>query len=115
MLVASALVSTVKNTSGQRRFFGELPPKGRELAADQEFTVYGDIREAIVNKAADRQEARRSILALERDLQAARLQIISTPSPILKDGVTGEPTVLVVNSGVLGSSDAYETVSPSPT
>ena len=44
----SCLFSTVKNGTGGRRKFGFLPPHGRELDTDEEFTVWGDIREAII-------------------------------------------------------------------
>ncbi len=103
-LKASALYSTVKNTSGKARSFGQLPPHGRTLAANQEFTVYGDVREAMIRN--DRPEARRSILALERDLSEDRLSIVQTPSPIVLDAVTGTPSILQVVDGILGVTDA---------
>lgn len=103
-LDTSCLYSTVKNTSGGRKKFGFLPPHGRELAANEEFTVFGDIKQALIR--FERTEARRNIIAFERALQRGDLEIISTPNPILEDqdAGTGHPSkMLRLYGGTLGT------------
>jgi hypothetical protein len=97
------LYSTVKNTSGGAKPFGFLPPHGRKLAANEEFTVWGDIREAIIR--FERTEARRSIIAFENALARGDIDIIHTPNPILQDHTTGHNKILRLNNGALGVVD----------
>ncbi len=98
------LYSTVKNTSGGRKKFGFLPPHGRELAANEEFTVYGDVREAIIR--FERTEARRSIIAFENAIERRDITIISTPNPILEDHMAPNASKMIrLNGGVLGVVD----------
>lgn len=100
-LSTGCLYSTVKNTSGGRKTFGFLPPHGRPLAANEEFTVFGDIKEAIIRH--DRQEARRSIEAFESALRRGDIEIISTPAPILEDDSNpGSTQMLRLRNGALG-------------
>lgn len=83
----SCLYSTVKNTSGGRKKFGFLPPHGRELAANEEFTVFGNITDAVIRM--ERVTSRRNIQALEAALDRGDLEIVTTPAPILEaDGVS---------------------------
>lgn len=98
------LYSTVKNTSGGRKKFGFLPPHGRELAANEEFTVFGDVKEAVIR--FERSEARRSIIALEQALQRGDLEIISTPNPILEDDANpgAASKMLRLHNGTLGTT-----------
>ena len=79
----SCLYSTVRNNTGGRRKFGFLPPHGQELIANEEFTVFGNIYEAIVK--IDRVSSRRHIQAFENAIASGDLVIVSTPSPIFED------------------------------
>lgn len=79
--------STVKNTSGGRKKFGFLPPHGRELAANEEFTVFGSILESVIR--FERSEGRRSIIALENAVQRGDILILNTPAPIFQDSENG--------------------------
>ena len=98
------LYSTVKNTSGGRKKFGFLPPHGRELAANEEFTVFGDIKEAIIR--FERTEARRSIIAFENALVRGDLTIINTPNPIMEDDSNpGSTQMIRLRNGTLGVTD----------
>lgn len=99
------LYSTVKNTSGGRKKFGFLPPHGRELAANEEFTVFGDIKQAIIR--FERTEGRRNIIAFEQALQRQDLDIISTPNVILEDDANpgSASKMLVLHNGALGQAD----------
>lgn len=89
------LYSTLRNTSGGRKKFGFLPPHGRELAANEEFTVFGSIFEAVIG--IERVTSRRAIKALEDAIQRGDLQIVTTPSPIFEDH-TGAPKMVHLNS-----------------
>lgn len=99
----SCLYSTVKNISGGAKTFGFLPPHGRLLAANEEFTVFGDIKQAIIR--FERTEARRNIIAFENALKRGDLTIISTPNPILEDKSTGASKMAQLRGGVLGWVD----------
>ncbi len=99
----SCLYSTIKNTSGGRMKFGFLPPHGRELANNEEFTIFGDVREAIIS--GDRLASRRSILAFEAAIERGDLQIMQTPSIILRDTVTHNPKMFKLTSGTLTQVD----------
>lgn len=100
----SCLYSTVKNTSGYQRTFGFLPPHGRKLAVGEEFTVFGDIREALVR--FERTSARQNMLAFEGSLRRGSLTIISTPSPIIEDDADpGASYMLYIHNGSLGVKD----------
>lgn len=113
-LDTSCLYSTVKNTSGGRKKFGFLPPHGKELAADEEYTLFGDIKEAIIR--FERTEARRSIIAFERALQRGDLEIINTPNPILEDMANpGSTKMLRLLNGSLGVIDTCWNTSTSLT
>lgn len=81
-LNTTCLYSTVKNTSGQRKTFGFLPPHGRALAVNEEFTVFGDIKQAVIG--FERVTSRRNIQALENAVKRGDLVIMSTPAPILE-------------------------------
>jgi len=103
-LDTSCLYSTVKNTSGGRKKFGFLPPHGKELAANEEMTVFGDIKQAIIR--FERTEARRNIIAFEKALQRGDLEIINTPNIILEDDSNpGSTKMLNLRNGTLGTLD----------
>lgn len=91
----SCLYSTVRNSSGGRKKFGFLPPHGRELAANEEFTVFGNIHDAVIR--GERVTSRRNIQALEAAIERGDLEIISTPSPIFENK-DGDPKMLHLNS-----------------
>lgn len=96
----SCLYSTVKNTSGKRMPFGFLPPHGRTLEVDEEFTVFGDIRQAVF-KDIERTTGRRSAAAFEAALQRGDMQILSTPAPILRDTADDSVHMLQVTGDAL--------------
>jgi hypothetical protein len=93
----SCLYSTVKNTSGARRSFGFLPPHGRSLAANEEFTLFGDINSRL-RHARDR-------AALESAIDRGDLLILSTPAPLLQDTVTTDVKMLRLVDGTLSAVD----------
>lgn len=108
------LYSTVKNTSGKPMTFGFLPPHGRKLAANEEFSVFGDIKQALIR--FDRSESRRSIIAFEKALDRGDLEILSTPGIILLDDSNpGSTLMLRLRNGALGVTSTCWNVSDSRT
>ena len=99
------LYSTVKNISGGTKKFGFLPPHGKELDDDEEYTVFGNVLDAIAN-GFDRACSKRSITSFEDAIDDRALEITATPSPILKDSVlTNRSFMLVVAGEDLGVDD----------
>ena len=83
-----------------------LPPHGRELAAAEEFTVFGDIRQNLGgNRGSERSVHRRDNAAFEAAVEAGDLEIVSTPSPILEDVTLEIPKMLKLDSGTLSTVD----------
>ena len=101
----TCLYSTVKNISGGKLKFGFLPPHGRELAIAGEFTVFGNILDAVANGGSDRVTSRRSILAFESAIDLGKLEIVNTPVPIMKDITLGGPFMITLDNGTLGVDD----------
>jgi hypothetical protein len=102
----TCLYSTVKNISGGTLKFGFLPPHGRSLADDGEFTVFGNILDAVAN-GFDRATSRRSILAFESAIDTGKLEVVNTPAPILKDATltAAGGFMIVLDNGTLGVDD----------
>lgn len=99
------LYSTVKNISGGTKKFGFLPPHGKELASAEEYTVFGNVLDAIAN-GFDRACSKRSVSSFENAIDTQLLEITATPSPILKDSVlTARSFMLTCASEVLGVDD----------
>ncbi len=109
----SCLFSTVKNTCGVKRKFGFLPPHGRELDNNEEFTVFGSILEAVANANGDRATSRRHMISFEAALERGDIEILNTPAPILQDQTTGLVKMLRLNGGTLGTIDPCWTRSTS--
>lgn len=103
MLDVSCNYSTVKNTSGVRKKFGFLPPHGRELAVNEEFTVFGDIRQALYR--FERTEGRRNVTAFENALRRGDIEIINTPNVVLEDLQNpGVSKILTLRNNALGTA-----------
>lgn len=97
------LFSTVRNVSGQRKIFGFLPPHGRELANNEEMTIFGNILDAIAGaNNGDRNASRRWITAFENAINRGDLIIVHTPNPILQDTATDAIKMVQLTSGTLG-------------
>lgn len=101
--ITTCLYSTVKNVSGGTLKFGFLPPHGRELEDDEEFTVMGDIVEAVIR--GERVTSQRNLDALKRAIAEEKLYIVETPRPILYDDVTQVSKMLDIQNGSLGVDD----------
>lgn len=115
MMDTSCLYTTVKNTSGVTKVFGFLPPHGRTLANNEEFTVFGNILQLLgVNQGAGAGVARRSQAAFEAAVESGDLTVVQSPSQILKDISTGDSKMLQVDGGVIDAVDPcwFNSVSP---
>lgn len=101
MATTNDLYTTVKNTSGASRFFGYLGDHGKTLANNGTTTVFGDLQTLIGNDA-------RKKAALEADLLAGNLTLISTPRTVLydasADAIINNPTVQATNAASTGGS-----------
>lgn len=98
----SCLVSTLKNTSGGTKKFGFIPPHGKELAADEEINVFGDIKEAV--NRGDRYGSR-NMNALLDALDSGDISIVSTPLPIAYDETLAASKVIGIDNGSLSLAD----------
>jgi len=100
----NCLYSTVKNVSGGTKIFGFLPPHGRELADDEEFTIFGDIRNALGgNQGGERSVQKRAHDAFDAAIANGDLIIVNSPSVILEDTVTNVTRMLTRANGTLSS------------
>lgn len=99
----TCLYSTVKNTSGGRRKFGFLGAHGRELAANEEFTEFGNVLENIQKNGPV--SSRRQVTSFLNALEDGDLEIVSTPSPVLYDEANDESKVLMLDTGALYMAD----------
>lgn len=97
------LYSTVKNTSGGTKRFGFLPPHGVQLAADGEYTVFGNILEALVR--SDRATERRNFQAFSAALDRGDITIVATPAPVLVSPNGTIRIIRVADNGTLSSTD----------
>jgi hypothetical protein len=98
----SCIYSTVKNTCGQTRRFGFLPPHGVQLDPNEVYTVFGSIYEA-VGQGPDYATGQRNHKALAAALDRGDLVIVSTPAPILVDATSGASKMLHLNNGTLSA------------
>lgn len=78
--MSNVLYSTVRNTSGRTKLFGFLPPHGVTLDNNEDYVVFGDIRNVVgSNQGVGGGVRRREQTALEAAIDAGDLTIIQTP------------------------------------
>lgn len=99
----NCLYSTIKNSSGKAMTFAFLPPHGVKLANNQVLTVFGSILEAVGR--GDRVTDKRQYQALADAIDRGDIEILTTPSPVLQDTVTGANKTLQLSSGSLSAVD----------
>ena len=93
----SCLHSIVKNTSGITMRFGFLPPHGAQLKANESYTVFGNITEAI--QRSEYATGRRQMQALLAAIDRGDITIVSTPSPLLYNSDTNGTKMLKISGG----------------
>lgn len=96
----ACLGTTVKNTSGKARVFGFLGPRGKRLAANESFTVRGDL---VANLSAG--SSYRRYDALSRSLDRGSLAIVKSPAVFLYDDTDDRTRQLAVENQALGTVD----------
>lgn len=111
MYSTECLFSTIKNISGSTKFYDFLPPYGRELDDEEEFTFIGDPVNAVVR--GKRTSSQRYINGLEQAIANQQIEIIKTPNPILYDATAEESQMLSLDDETLGVVDPCWTVSVS--
>jgi hypothetical protein len=86
--MSNVLYSTVKNTSGKVKFFGFLPPHGRELGINEDFIVFGDVRSSLGrNQGVGGGVLAREQAAFEAAVDSGDLTLVQTP-PVTSELVT---------------------------
>lgn len=98
----TCLYTTVKNPLSFSRTYGYLGAHGKTLPAGAHFTQIGDLVDVMTG---DKRYKVRATDALERDILADKIEIISTPRPILKDGSTSDIKMLDLDAAALGVVD----------
>ncbi len=93
------LYTTVRNTSGQTRVFSFLGAHGVRLAANETYTVPGDLFSALASK----RPSRRAFKAMEAAVRAGHLAIVRTPGVFLYDQTQDQTRMLSLDNGALGS------------
>lgn len=103
-----AALTTVIRNNGPTRYFAFLPDGGRVLAEDEEYVYFGDLRRSIGEKAGTESSVRqRDIDAFNRAIESGALTILSTPSAVVEDSVTGDTYMVTVANGVVTLVDPY--------
>lgn len=98
--VTTGLYTTVENTSGVEKVFGFLGTHGKRLAANETYTVSGDLVSKLGNA-----RSQRKFKALESALKTGDLSIVSSPAVYLYDATNEESRELSLDNGVLGTVD----------
>lgn len=96
------LFSVVKNISGGTMNFPFLPPHGKVLEADEEYSIFGSVLEAVTR--GDRFGGRFT-RALETSIERHYLEIRSLPKPIMTDETTDAVKVISLDNGSLVLDD----------
>ena len=98
--VTTGLYTTVENTSGATAVFGFLGTHGKRLAANETYTVPGDL----VAKLGG-QRSQRKFSALAAALKSGALKIVSSPAVYLYDSTDEVTRELALQNSILGSVD----------
>jgi len=103
----TCIYTTVRNDSGKTRKFAFLPPHGVTLTAGQQFSVVGDLVDAVSRGSRFGSESR-NIKALEYAINAGDLVVVHTPAPILEDsGRNVSKMVRLQNGNLVVSNPCY--------
>ena len=88
-------VTVLRNISGSTMRIGYVRTQVVELANGKDIEIDGDLRDILSLKAYDK----RKLAALRADLAASRVEIIQTPSAVLRDTSTGRVYEQIVTGG----------------
>lgn len=97
----SCLMTTVRNITSGTRTFSFLPPHGRDLDANEEFSVYGDMIAAVqrANPIASKRHVDAYLEAIASDSKT--LAVLRTPAPIFWDRNLGTSHLISLETGAL--------------
>jgi len=97
--------TVVKNNiqSPAESTFSFLPPHGKTLAANEEYSIFGNIWDRLCNGGGRLNERKRA--ALEAALLAGDLEIVHTPHVIIEDTSTSAIKTIKVTGGTLDDTD----------
>jgi hypothetical protein len=98
----TCLYTTVKNPLAFSRTYGYLGAHGKLLPAGAHFTQIGDLVDTLMGS---KRYKKRQTAALERDLLNSKIEIITTPRPILKDATTSAIKALDLDAAAIGVID----------
>jgi len=98
------ILTTVKNTSGASKRFSFLPPHGKEMASNEEYTFEGDLVSA-VRRPGGFVASKRVIAGLTAALENGDLEVIKTPAPVFYDPTLDVTKMLKVDNGLLLLAD----------
>lgn len=90
----------VRNMSGKEAFFGFLGPRGKRLAAGEEYTEDGDLRQKFAGRTQGRQ--RKALLAA---LSNGDLAIVSSPPPLFYDETLDVTKTIKVDNNTVSATD----------
>jgi hypothetical protein len=99
----SCFMTTVRNESGARLVCSFLPPNGKTLAVDEEYSFAGDPISAVArgDALANASQVEAFLAAVSR----GELSVVNTPAPLFEDATTHLTKSVRVNSGALGVVD----------
>lgn len=99
--MSASLQTKVRNTHTTSLYYSYLGSHGVRLAAGAEHTEDGDL----VSKINSGRAAKRRLTALNADLAADRIAIVSTPKDHFYDEEADETKILRVHSGAITAID----------
>ena len=100
-MAVPGLYTTVKNTSGAARVFGFLGAHGKRLAANETYTVPGDL---VATLGKGGRGGQRQFKALEKALETNKIDIVSSPAVYLTDATDGSRDQLKLDNNTLGTT-----------
>ena len=106
MANTTCLHTVVTNTSGEDRIFGFLPPRGRMLAADAEFSEIGTVVDWMQGRGGLSPVPEKQMKALNRALVQGDIAIKQTPAVVLFDPTGVESLLLALDDSL------FETATP---
>jgi hypothetical protein len=103
------MMSSVRNIGTQAYYFDFLPPHGKLLGVEQEYTCFGYIMDYVSNGLG----GERSVFALANAINQGLLEIKYTPQPIFWDkGHKESSAITVFNGQVVQLSPCWQSAGP---
>jgi hypothetical protein len=100
MAAKDNLKTLVRNMTGREAFFGFLGPRGKRLAAGEEYELDGDPRQSFAGVTQGRK--RRALL---NALDNGDLVIVRTPPPLFYDETLDVTKTIKVNNNTVSATD----------